>query len=277
MLKPALARGELHCVGATTLDEYRQYIEKDAALERRFQKVYVAEPSVEDTIAILRGLKERYELHHHVQITDPAIVAAATLSHRYISDRMLPDKAIDLIDEAGASLRMQMDSKPEALDRLERRVIQLKLEQQALKKESDDASKKRLEMLNEELIVKEREYSELEEEWKAEKAALTGTQHIKAELENARISLEQARRSGDLAKMSEIQYGKIPGLEKQLAAATQAESKHMKLLRNKVTDAEIAEILARWTGIPVELSWESACLARRRSAVRSRLAPPYSY
>lgn len=257
MLKPALARGELHCVGATTLDEYRQYIEKDAALERRFQKVYVAEPSVEDTIAILRGLKERYELHHHVQITDPAIVAAATLSHRYISDRMLPDKAIDLIDEAGASLRMQMDSKPEALDRLERRVIQLKLEQQALKKESDDASKKRLEMLNEELIVKEREYSELEEEWKAEKAALTGTQHIKAELENARISLEQARRSGDLAKMSEIQYGKIPGLEKQLAAATQAESKHMKLLRNKVTDAEIAEILARWTGIPVARMLES--------------------
>ncbi|CAQ85278.1 MULTISPECIES: ATP-dependent chaperone ClpB [Photorhabdus] len=257
MLKPALARGELHCVGATTLDEYRQYIEKDAALERRFQKVYVAEPSVEDTIAILRGLKERYELHHHVQITDPAIVAAATLSHRYISDRMLPDKAIDLIDEAGASLRMQMDSKPEALDRLERRVIQLKLERQALKKESDDASKKRLEMLNEELIVKEREYSELEEEWKAEKAELTGTQHIKAELENARISLEQARRSGDLAKMSEIQYGKIPGLEKQLATATQAEGKNMKLLRNKVTDTEIAEILARWTGIPVARMLES--------------------
>ncbi|WP_350305909.1 ATP-dependent chaperone ClpB [Photorhabdus viridis] len=257
MLKPALARGELHCVGATTLDEYRQYIEKDAALERRFQKVYVAEPSVEDTIAILRGLKERYELHHHVQITDPAIVAAATLSHRYISDRMLPDKAIDLIDEAGASLRMQMDSKPETLDRLERRVIQLKLEQQALRKESDDASKKRLEMLNEELIEKEREYSELEEEWKAEKAELTGTQNIKAELENARISLEQARRSGDLAKMSEIQYGKIPGLEKQLAAATQAEGKLVKLLRNKVTDAEIAEILARWTGIPVSRMLES--------------------
>ncbi|WP_387468095.1 ATP-dependent chaperone ClpB [Photorhabdus sp. RM323S] len=257
MLKPALARGELHCVGATTLDEYRQYIEKDAALERRFQKVYVAEPSVEDTIAILRGLKERYELHHHVQITDPAIVAAATLSHRYISDRMLPDKAIDLIDEAGASLRMQMDSKPETLDRLERRVIQLKLEQQALRKESDDASKKRLEMLNEELIEKEREYSELEEEWKAEKAELTGTQNIKAELENARISLEQARRSGDLAKMSEIQYGKIPGLEKQLAAATQVEGKPMKLLRNKVTDAEITEILARWTGIPVSRMLES--------------------
>src|SRR5699024_7358675 len=192
----------------TTLDEYRQYIEKDPALERRFQKVYVAEPSVEDTIAILRGLKERYELHHHVQITDPAIVAAATLSHRYITDRMLPDKAIDLIDEAGASLRMQMDSKPESLDRLERRIIQLKLEQQALKKESDDASKKRLEMLEEELAEKEREYSALEEEWKAEKASLTGTQHIKAELENTRIEMEKARRNGDLAKMSELQYGR---------------------------------------------------------------------
>ncbi|MGP1924238.1 MAG: ATP-dependent chaperone ClpB [Arsenophonus sp. NEOnobi-MAG3] len=251
MLKPALARGELHCVGATTLDEYHQYIEKDAALERRFQKVYVAEPSVEDTIAILRGLKERYELHHHVQITDPAIVAAASLSNRYISDRMLPDKAIDLIDEAGASLRMQMDSKPEALDRLERRVIQLKLEQQALKKESDEASKNRLKMLEEELTEKEREYSELEEEWKAEKAELIGTQHIKAQLENARISMEQARRSGDLAKMSELQYGKIPELEKQLEVATKAESNTMKLLRNKVTDAEITEILARWTGIPV--------------------------
>ncbi|EFE51865.1 ATP-dependent chaperone ClpB [Providencia rettgeri] len=257
MLKPALARGELHCVGATTLDEYRQYIEKDPALERRFQKVYVAEPSVEDTIAILRGLKERYELHHHVQITDPAIVAAATLSHRYITDRMLPDKAIDLIDEAGASLRMQMDSKPESLDRLERRIIQLKLEQQALKKESDDASKKRLEMLEEELTEKEREYSALEEEWKAEKASLTGTQHIKAELENTRIEMEKARRMGDLAKMSELQYGKIPELEKQLEAATKAEGKSMKLLRNKVTDVEIAEILARWTGIPVSRMLES--------------------
>lgn len=257
MLKPALARGELHCVGATTLDEYRQYIEKDPALERRFQKVYVAEPSVEDTIAILRGLKERYELHHHVQITDPAIVAAATLSHRYITDRMLPDKAIDLIDEAGASLRMQMDSKPESLDRLERRIIQLKLEQQALKKESDDASKKRLEMLEEELAEKEREYSALEEEWKAEKASLTGTQHIKAELENTRIEMEKARRMGDLAKMSELQYGRIPELEKQLESATKAEGKSMKLLRNKVTDVEIAEILARWTGIPVSRMLES--------------------
>ncbi|CFQ45891.1 MULTISPECIES: ATP-dependent chaperone ClpB [Yersinia] len=257
MLKPALARGELHCVGATTLDEYRQYIEKDAALERRFQKVYVAEPSVEDTIAILRGLKERYELHHHVQITDPAIVAAATLSHRYIADRQLPDKAIDLIDEAGSSIRMQMDSKPESLDRLERRIIQLKLEQQALKKESDDASKKRLEMLNTELEQKEREYSELEEEWKAEKASLTGTQNIKTELEQAKITLEQARRVGDLARMSELQYGKIPELEKQLAAATALEGKTMKLLRNRVTEVEIADVLARWTGIPVARMLES--------------------
>lgn len=257
MLKPALARGELHCVGATTLDEYRQYIEKDAALERRFQKVYVAEPSVEDTIAILRGLKERYELHHHVQITDPAIVAAATLSHRYIADRQLPDKAIDLIDEAGSSIRMQMDSKPESLDRLERRIIQLKLEQQALKKESDDASKKRLEMLNTELEQKEREYSELEEEWKAEKASLTGTQNIKTELEQAKITLEQARRVGDLARMSELQYGKIPELEKQLAAATALEGKTMKLLRNRVTEVEIADVLARWTGIPVSRMLES--------------------
>ncbi|MGL4485987.1 MAG: ATP-dependent chaperone ClpB [Yersinia sp. (in: enterobacteria)] len=257
MLKPALARGELHCVGATTLDEYRQYIEKDAALERRFQKVYVAEPTVEDTIAILRGLKERYELHHHVQITDPAIVAAATLSHRYISDRQLPDKAIDLIDEAGSSIRMQMDSKPESLDRLERRIIQLKLEQQALNKESDDASKKRLEMLNIELEQKEREYSELEEEWKAEKAALTGTQNIKTELEQAKITLEQARRVGDLARMSELQYGKIPELEKQLTAANALEGKTIKLLRNRVSETEIAEVLARWTGIPVSRMLES--------------------
>ncbi|MGM3172964.1 ATP-dependent chaperone ClpB [Dickeya lacustris] len=257
MLKPALARGELHCVGATTLDEYRQFIEKDAALERRFQKVFVAEPTVEDTIAILRGLKERYELHHHVQITDPAIVAAAMLSHRYISDRKLPDKAIDLIDEAASSIRMQIDSKPEPLDRLDRRIIQLKLEQQALKKESDEASLKRLEILNSELDQKEREYSALEEEWKAEKASLTGTQNIKAALEQAKISLEQARRQGDLGRMSELQYGKIPELEKQLAAATQAEGKTMHLLRNRVTDAEIAEVLARWTGIPVSRMLES--------------------
>ncbi|MGX9361372.1 ATP-dependent chaperone ClpB [Pantoea ananatis] len=273
MLKPALARGELHCVGATTLDEYRQYIEKDAALERRFQKVFVAEPSVEDTIAILRGLKERYELHHHVQITDPAIVAAATLSHRYIADRQLPDKAIDLIDEAASSIRMQIDSKPEALDRLERRIIQLKLEQQALNKESDDASVKRLDMLEAELNQKEREYAELEEEWKAEKASLTGTQNIKAELEQARLTLEQARRSGDLAQMSELQYGKIPALEKQLASATQSEGKTMKLLRNRVTDVEIADVLARWTGIPVArmMEGERDKLLRMEQELHSRV------
>ena len=251
LLKPSLARGELHCVGATTLDEYRQYIEKDAALERRFQKVFVDEPSVEDTIAILRGLKERYEIHHHVQITDPAIVAAATLSHRYISDRQLPDKAIDLIDEAASSIRMEIDSKPQPLDRLDRRIIQLKLEQQALQKEDDDASRKRLEMLEKELAEKEREYAELEEVWKSEKAALSGAQHIKAELENARTQMEQARRAGDLNKMSELQYGKIPELEKQLAAAEGAEGKEMSLLRYRVTDEEIAEVLSRATGIPV--------------------------
>ncbi|MBY4953344.1 ATP-dependent chaperone ClpB [Pantoea sp. DY-17] len=273
MLKPALARGELHCVGATTLHEYRQFIEKDAALERRFQKVFVAEPSVEDTIAILRGLKERYELHHHVQITDPAIVAAATLSHRYISDRQLPDKAIDLIDEAASSIRLQMDSKPESLDRLERRIIQLKLEQQALKKESDDASVKRLEMLESELDQKEREYAELEEEWKAEKASLTGTQNIKAELEQARLTMEQARRVGDLGQMSELQYGKIPELEKQLAIATQSEGKTMKLLRNRVTDVEIADVLARWTGIPVArmMEGERDKLLRMEQDLHSRV------
>ena len=251
MLKPALARGELHCVGATTLDEYRQYIEKDAALERRFQKVLVDEPSVEDTIAILRGLKERYELHHHVEITDPAIVAAATLSHRYISDRQLPDKAIDLIDEAASSIRMQIDSKPESLDRLERRIIQLKIEQQALEKEDDAASNKRLSDLLEELDLKEREYAELEEVWNAEKAALSGTQHIKAELEQARTDVEIARRAGDLNRMSELQYGRIPELEKQLDLATQAEMQEMTLLKNKVTDTEIADVLSKATGIPV--------------------------
>lgn len=251
LLKPSLARGELHCVGATTLDEYRQYIEKDAALERRFQKVFVGEPSVEDTIAILRGLKERYEIHHHVQITDPAIVAAATLSHRYISDRQLPDKAIDLIDEAASSIRMEIDSKPQPLDRLERRIIQLKLEQQALQKEDDEASRKRLEMLEKELHEKEREYAELEEVWKAEKAALSGTQHIKAELDNAKTQMEQARRASDFAKMSELQYGIIPELEKQLAQAEASEGKEMTLLRYRVTDEEIAEVLSRATGIPV--------------------------
>ncbi|MGO2343941.1 MAG: Clp protease N-terminal domain-containing protein, partial [Vibrio litoralis] len=215
MLKPALARGELHCVGATTLDEYRQYVEKDPALERRFQKVLVDEPTVEDTIAILRGLKERYELHHHVEITDPAIVAAASLSNRYVSDRQLPDKAIDLIDEAASSIRIQMDSKPESMDRLDRRIIQLKIEQQALLNESDAASTKRLAILNQELEEKEREYSELEEVWKTEKASLSGTQHIKTELEQARLDMDVARRAGDLQRMSELQYGKIPELEKQ--------------------------------------------------------------
>lgn len=273
MLKPALARGELHCVGATTLDEYRQYVEKDAALERRFQKVLVEEPSVEDTIAILRGLKERYELHHHVQITDPAIVAAATLSHRYISDRQLPDKAIDLIDEAASSIRLQIDSKPEQLDRLDRRIVQLKMEQQALMKESDNASIQRLDILRNELAEKEREYNELEEIWKAEKAALAGTQHIKAELEQARQDLDVARRAGDLAKMSELHYGLIPELEKQLDLASQAEMQEQTLLRNRVTDAEIAEVLSRWTGIPVArmLEGEREKLLRMEEKLHERV------
>lgn len=257
MLKPALARGELHCVGATTLDEYRQYIEKDPALERRFQKVIVDEPSVEDTVAILRGLKERYELHHHVEITDPAIVAAASLSHRYISDRQLPDKAIDLIDEAASSIRMQIDSKPESLDKLERKIIQLKIEQQALINEHDDASEKRLTILNDELADKEREFAELEEVWNAEKAALSGTQHIKSALEQARMDMEFARRAGDLNRMSELQYGRIPELEKQLDLATQAEMQEMTLLRNKVTDNEIADVLSKQTGIPVSKMLEA--------------------
>ena len=257
MLKPALARGELHCVGATTLDEYRQYIEKDPALERRFQKVLVDEPTVEDTVAILRGLKERYELHHHVEITDPAIVAAATLSHRYVSDRQLPDKAIDLIDEAASSIRMQIDSKPESLDKLERKIIQLKIEQQALTNENDDASEKRLRTLQAELSDKEREFAELEEVWNAEKAALSGTQHIKSELEQARMDMDFARRAGDLNRMSELQYGRIPELEKQLDLATQAEMQEMTLLRNKVTDAEIADVLSKQTGIPVSKMLEA--------------------
>jgi ATP-dependent Clp protease ATP-binding subunit ClpB len=251
MLKPALARGDLHCVGATTLDEYRQYIEKDAALERRFQKVLIEEPSVEDTIAILRGLKERYELHHSVNITDPAIVAAATLSHRYISDRQLPDKAIDLIDEAASSIRLQMDSKPEDLDRLERRLIQLKLEQKALEKDSDEATKKRLAHISEKIRDKQKQYDELDEVWTTEKAALYGTQTIKEELEQARIELEAARRAGDLNRMSELQYGKLPELEKQLDLASQAEMQEMSLLANKVTEVEIADVLSRATGIPV--------------------------
>ncbi|MDG3087193.1 ATP-dependent chaperone ClpB [Vibrio hannami] len=273
MLKPALARGELHCVGATTLDEYRQYIEKDAALERRFQKVIVDEPTVEDTVAILRGLKERYELHHHVEITDPAIVAAASLSHRYISDRQLPDKAIDLIDEAASSIRLQIDSKPESLDKLERKIIQLKIEQQALVNEIDEASTKRLETLNEELSEKEREYAELEEVWNAEKAALSGTQHIKTALEQARMDMDIARRAGDLNRMSELQYGRIPELEKQLDLATQAEMHEMTLLRNKVTDAEIAEVLSKQTGIPVSkmLEAEKEKLLRMEEVMHKRV------
>ncbi|MDN3699599.1 MULTISPECIES: ATP-dependent chaperone ClpB [Vibrio] len=273
MLKPALARGELHCVGATTLDEYRKYLEKDPALERRFQKVIVDEPSVEDTVAILRGLKERYELHHHVEITDPAIVSAASLSHRYVSDRQLPDKAIDLIDEAASSIRMQIDSKPESLDKLERKIIQLKIEQQALFNEHDDASEKRLNTINSELKVKERDFAELEEVWNAEKAALSGTQHIKSELEQARMDMDFARRAGDLNRMSELQYGRIPELEKQLDLATQAEMQEMTLLRNKVTDAEIAEVLSKQTGIPVSkmLEAEKEKLLRMEEVLHKRV------
>jgi ATP-dependent Clp protease ATP-binding subunit ClpB len=251
MLKPALARGELHCIGATTLDEYRKYLEKDAALERRFQKVLVEEPSVEDTIAILRGLKERYEVHHGVDITDPAIVAAANLSYRYVTDRQLPDKAIDLIDEAASRIRMQIDSKPEDMDRLERRLIQLKIEREALKKESDAASLKRRASLEDEIEKLERDYSDLDEIWKAEKAALQGSVHVKEALERARLDLETAQRAGDLARMSELQYGRIPELEKQLEQAANVEMQDMKLLINKVGEEEIAEVVSRATGIPV--------------------------
>ncbi len=251
MLKPALARGELHCIGATTLDEYRQYVEKDAALERRFQKVFVGEPSVEDTIAILRGLKERYAVHHGVEITDPAIVAAATLSHRYIADRQLPDKAIDLMDEAASRIRMEIDSKPEEMDRMERRLIQLKIQREALKKEKDRESKQRLSDLEQEIEMLDREFSDLEEIWKAEKATLTGTTRIKEHLEQARLDLDAAQRKQDIATMSEIQYGRIPELEKQLGAAMAVESHGFKLLQDKVTADEIAEVVSRWTGIPV--------------------------
>ncbi len=256
MLKPALARGELHCVGATTLDEYRKYVEKDAALERRFQKVMVDEPSVEDTIAILRGLKEKYEVHHGVEITDPAIVAAATLSYRYIADRQLPDKAIDLIDEAGSRIRMEIDSKPEEMDRLYRRLIQLKIEQVALKKEKDIASKKRLTSLETDIADLEKEYSDLEEIWKAEKALLQGSASIKEKLDQAKTDLEAASRANDFGRMSELQYGIIPELEKQLASSVPDESHKMTLLRNKVTDEEIAEVVSKWTGIPVSKMME---------------------
>jgi ATP-dependent Clp protease ATP-binding subunit ClpB len=273
MLKPALARGELHCVGATTLDEYRKYIEKDAALERRFQKVLVNEPTVEDTIAILRGLQERYEVHHGVDITDPAIVAAATLSHRYIADRQLPDKAIDLIDEAGARIRMEIDSKPEALDRLDRRIIQLKIEQMALKKEHDEATKKRRAALEESLAGLERESADLEEIWKAEKAMLQGGAAIKEELEKVKLDMETARRRGDLGQVAELQYSKVPALEKRLAEAQAAESKDTQLVRNKVTEEEIAEVVSKWTGIPVSkmLEGEKEKLLRMEEALAKRV------
>ncbi len=273
MLKPALARGELHCVGATTLDEYRKYVEKDAALERRFQKVLVDEPTVEDTIAILRGLKEKYEVHHGVDITDPAIVAAAMLSHRYIADRKLPDKAIDLIDEAASRIRMEIDSKPEAMDRLDRRIIQLKIEREALTKEADEASKKRLDVLQEELDTLEREYADLEEVWKAEKAAMQGATAIKEELDRARIELETAHRAQDLQRMSELQYGRIPELERQLAAAADAEQRQTTLVRNKVTEEEIAEVVSKWTGIPVSkmLEGEKEKLLRMEQEIKKRV------
>lgn len=273
MLKPALARGELHCIGATTLDEYRQYIEKDAALERRFQKVLVDEPSVEDTIAILRGLKERYEVHHGVEITDPALVAAATLSHRYISDRQLPDKAIDLIDEAASLIRMEIDSKPESMDKLERRLIQLKIEREALKKENDEASKKRLIDLQKSIDELEQNYSDLEEIWKAEKATMQGSTQIKEALEQAKLEMETARRAGDLSRMSELQYGRIPELEKRLSQVSSVDAMETKLVRNKVTEDEIAEVVSKWTGIPVSkmMEGEKEKLLKMEEALHSRL------
>jgi ATP-dependent Clp protease ATP-binding subunit ClpB len=273
MLKPALARGELHCVGATTLDEYRKYIEKDAALERRFQKVLVNEPTVEDTIAILRGLQERYEVHHKVEITDPAIVSAATLSHRYIADRQLPDKAIDLIDEAGARIRMEIDSKPEVLDKLERRIIQLKIEQEALKKEKDEATKKRLATLQDTLRGLEKEYSDLEEIWKSEKASLQGAATVREEQEQAKLDMDAARRKGDLTRVAQIQYEVLPALERKLAQATIAETKETQLVRNKVTEEEIAEVVSKWTGIPVSkmLEGEKEKLLRMEEALNKRV------
>ena len=273
MLKPALARGELHCVGATTLNEYRQYIEKDAALERRFQKVLVDEPSEEDTIAILRGLKERYEVHHKVAITDGAIIAAAKLSHRYITDRQLPDKAIDLIDEAASRIRMEIDSKPEVLDRLERRLIQLKVESQALKKESDDAAKKRLEKLQEEIVRLEREYSDLEEIWNSEKAEVQGSAQIQQKIEQSRQELEAARRKGDLNRMAELQYGVIPDLERSLQMVDQHGKSENQLLRSKVTEEEIAEVVSKWTGIPVSkmLEGERDKLMKMESLLHQRV------
>ncbi|MDZ4811476.1 MAG: ATP-dependent chaperone ClpB [Pseudomonadota bacterium] len=273
MLKPALARGELHCVGATTLDEYRKYVEKDAALERRFQKVFVGEPSVEDTIAILRGLKERYAVHHGVEITDPAVVAAATLSNRYIADRQLPDKAIDLMDEAASRIRMEIDSKPEELDRLERRLIQRKIQREALKKEKDAESRQRLADLEAEIATLERAFSDLDEIWKSEKAAVQGTTKIKEEIERAKLEMDSAMRRGDLAKTSEIQYGSLPQLEKQLQAAHDAEQKGFRLLQMKVTAEEIAEVVSRWTGIPVNkmLEGEREKLLRMEDELHRRV------
>ena len=273
MLKPALARGELHCIGATTLDEYRKNIEKDAALERRFQKVFIDEPGVNDTIAILRGLKERYEVHHNVQITDPAIISAATLGQRYITDRQLPDKAIDLIDEAASRISIEIDSKPEAMDRLERRLIQMKIEREALKKETDEASKQRLADLESDIGQVEREFADLEEIWKAEKAALQGAHEVKEKLEQARMEFEAAQRAGDLNRMSELQYGIIPEMEKQLENADRAEAEPLQLLRNKVTENEIAEVVSRWTGIPVAkmLQGERDKLLQMEEALRRRV------
>jgi len=274
MLKPALARGELHCIGATTLDEYREHIEKDAALERRFQKVIIDEPSIEDTIAILRGLQERYEVHHGVDITDPALVAAATLSTRYITDRQLPDKAIDLMDEAASRIRMEIDSKPEAMDRIERRLIQLRIEREALKSETDEASKKRLADLEGQIAEAEREYSDMEEVWKSEKSSVQGATHIKEELERARAELDNARRAQDWSRMAELQHGKIPELEQQLEQAESEDTtKHFQLLRNKVTEEEIAEVVSRWTGIPVAkmLEGEKDKLLRMEDALHERV------
>ena len=273
MLKPALARGELHCVGATTLNEYRQYVEKDAALERRFQKVLVDEPNEEDTIAILRGLKERYEVHHGVDITDSAIIAAAKLSQRYITDRQLPDKAIDLVDEAASRIRMEIDSKPEVMDKLERRLIQLKIEREAVKKDTDAAALKQVELLDKEIDKVEREFSDLEEIWKAEKASVQGAAQIKSDLEQAKLDLETARRAGDLTRMSELQYGRMPELEKQLAMAQESETRDTVLLRNKVTEEEIAEVVSRWTGIPVSKMMEGdrEKLLRMESSLHNRV------
>ena len=273
MLKPALARGELHCIGATTLDEYRKYIEKDAALERRFQKVFVGEPSVEDTIAILRGLKERYEVHHGVDISDGAIIAAARLSHRYITDRNLPDKAIDLVDEAASRIRIEIDSKPETLDRLDRRLIQLKIEREALKKEEDEGARKTVAALEEEIGRLEREVSDLEEKWKAEKAQVSGSAGVKEELERVRTEMEAARRAGDLARMAELQYGKLPELERRLAESAESPQKKFQLLRTSVTEEEIAEVVARWTGIPVSklLEGEREKLLRMEEALHQRV------